>query len=117
MIDDSYVDTWRHQERLIVIAIVTLIWRHRTAYLTIGGSLGALDLHQNANVKWSYDLHRMAESHKAGGPRSRPDRCAIVVDRCDGINNAVIGIKMHVRGIDLHQMAESMANKKSTIEA
>ena len=45
-----------------MIAIVIFICRYRAAYLTTCGSSGALDLHQNANVKWSYDLHRMAES-------------------------------------------------------
>ena len=30
------------------------------------------------NVLWSYDLHRMAESHQEGDPRLRPDCHAIV---------------------------------------
>ena len=96
MINDAYVDTRRRHERSIVIAIVTFIWRHRTAYLKTRGSSRVLDLHQGCNVNWPYDLHRIAESHPAGDPRSTLDRHAIVADRRGGINIARSELKCKI---------------------
>ena len=47
-------------------------------YLTTRGRSGALDLHQNGDVNWSYNLHQMAEPHPARYPRSSPNCHAIV---------------------------------------
>ena len=44
--DPSKAATWKRQVRSIVTAIVIVIWKHRTAYLTPCGSSGAPDLHQ-----------------------------------------------------------------------
>ena len=92
-----------------MMAIVIFIWRHRTAYLKTRGSSGALDLHQNANLKWSCDLHRMAESTLRG-------RSTIEARSPQRNQHRWIGIKMHDSGRDLHQMAKSTAGGKSTIK-